>query len=263
MNLFSIVMDSCKESMQLSSKSLKIFVPYIVSTAITAAIIIVFILISVIAAVGGIVYRLPENIDSSNIFAALGTLIIGGVVIAAVVLPVIYSIVEAGLLGMLKSLLQNGQTRWSDFFRSVREKWLGMLGGSIVAALISVIVTVIAAVILVLAHIITLGWGMLLGTSILYVFLGAWSTIYIIEETGPVNAITRGFYLGKRYFWALLILGMANTLLAMYLSQLASSVPIVGLLFASIAAAVVGTYFKLVLMRFYLAVRESSVKTEI
>ncbi len=256
MNLFSITMDSFKESMQLSARNIKIFIPSIVSLVINVIAVLIFIAILIWFMV---VSNFPELSDTDFISVLRATLplSISGLIIFGIAIPTVYTMIEAGILGMLKAVIQTGNASAADFFNGLKKYWLPIFVGLGIVGIILLVLllSILPVALVILAGVLTLGWAFLFAGLLINIYFGVWAAILVADDIGAWQAIKQGYSFGNRFFWPLIIIFLASVLITNYILNLAGSIPFVGLLGIPVAASILSTYFKLVVMKFYLTVR--------
>lgn len=256
MNLFSITMDSFKESMQLSARNMKIFIPSIVSLVINVIAVLAFIVILIWFIAVSDFSELPDS-DFISVLRATLPLTISGLFIFGIAIPTVYTMIEAGILGMLKAVIQTGKASADDFFNGLKKYWFPIfIGLGIVGIILLVLLlSILPVVLVILAGVLTFGWAFIFSGLLINIYFGVWATILVADDRGAWQAIKQGFSFGNRFFWPLIIIFLSSVFITNYILNLAGSIPFVGLLGIPVIASIMSTYFKLVVMKFYLTVR--------
>ncbi len=254
-NWFEVVMDSCKECLELSAKNLRIFIPSLVYLGVTVFLIVACIVAVIIFFIGstmtGSMLSAFGDVASNGLPLMLG---LAGLIV--LVLLIMYSMVQAGVLAMLRTYLQDGRADYADFFAGLKKNWLGMFLGFVLVFLLLLLLAIPIAILVPIAGILTFGWGFLFGVVVLFVFFATWPVILTVDEEGVLSAIGKGFKIGKKFFWPLMVIGLLWTVIPSYLSGLVIAIPLVGLLAVPVVGTLLGVYFRFVLMRFYLSTKE-------
>lgn len=245
MNWFDTFMDNCKNALMLSTKKSKIFLPYIIYLFIQGAVIIFSVAFAFAMGISFIGHGFEEIIMKA------GTMIIFLLLIVGIGLPIMYCMVEAGTLAMIKKLLETGNTVKQDFFDGLKKYWFRYLVGISIVWLCYLAIFIVALIPTLLAELLTLGYGTILCMTIVNVFFGIWSVIMVAEDIGGVKAVKRGIEFGKKNFWLMFLLIIASTLISKYAVGLVSIIPLLGFLATPFVGAVVGIYFKIVMFDYY------------
>lgn len=258
MNWFSNVMDCLKDSLELSARNKKIFIPSMVFLFIIWAFIIIFCIIAFVLAIGGIDAMLL-NADYSTILFKVLPFVTAALFVFGIILPIVYCMVEAGLLGMLKSVVERGSTDSGDFFGSMGRNWfrifigVGIVSSILMLAFILAAVIILPAAAVLFAGIVTYGWAFIFAGVLINVYFGVWAAISIVDDIGPWKAVKKGFELSKKYFRPLFIMFLLPAVLSSYFTSLVFSIPLLGLIISPVLATIISTYFKLVIVKFYIS----------
>ncbi len=254
-NWFHVVMDSCKECLELSAKNLKIFIPSLVYLGVAVFFVVACIVAVIIFTIGSIV--------SDSMLSAFRDVVSNGLPLMAglaclisLALLIMYSMVQAGVLGMLRVYLQDGKADYADFFSGLKKNWLAMFLGFVLVFLLLLVLAIPIVILVPIAGILTFGWGLLFGVVLLFVFLATWPVILTVDEEGVFSAIGKGFKIGRKFFWPLAVIGLLWTVIPSYLSGLVIAIPFAGLVGAPVVGTLLGVYFRFVLIRFYLSTKE-------
>jgi len=251
MKWFDYLMDSCRDSLELSTKNLKLYLPNIIAMIITGVLIFILFIASIIF---GATTLFKGNIDSMNVEGVLKSLIpliIVFLVIIGIILPILYCMVEAGILLMCKRITVSGNANFTDFFQGLKMYWYQVLIGLSIVGLIPIILFIPAFILLLFADILTLGYGFISGWAIFNVFFGTWGAIMVVDEISAWEAIKKGYGFGKKNFWILFFIFFSATPIIGITSVLLKAIPLAGMIFAPIGVIIINTYFRLVLVKYY------------
>jgi len=254
MKWFDYLMDSCRDSLELSTKNFKLYLPNLIAMIITGVLIFILFIASIIF---GATPLFRGNIDSINL-KSLIPLIVLFLIIVGIILPLMYCMVEAGILLMCKRISVNQNTNFTDFFQGLKMYWTQVLIGLSIVGLIPIILFLPAFILLSLADILTLGYGFISGWAIFNVFFGTWGAIMVVDEITAWEAIKKGYGFGKKNFWILFFIFFSATPVIGITSVLIKSVPLFGMIFAPIGVIIINTYFRLVLVKYYYEITKDS-----
>lgn len=250
MKWFDYFIDSCRDSIQLSANNLKLYLPNIVSFAITI-ILVIFLVIA--SAVSGVSIASTSIYSSGfeNFIKALMPLMILFLAVGGIILPIIYCMVEAGVLMMSRKISENGNANFSDFFEGVKKYWVQVLIGVSIIGLLLIVILLPAVIVLLLADLLTFGYGFTAGWAIFSVLFCTWGAIMVVDEISAWEAIKKGCSFGKKNFWGLFFIFFSISPIIGVVCLIVNTIPLLGMLVAPLVSIVIATYFKLVLVKYY------------
>ena len=258
MKWFEVFIDSCRDSFELSAKNFKLYLPNLIAMIITGVLIFILFIASIIFGVTTLFKGNIDSIDVEGILKSLIPLIILFLIIVGIIMPVVYCMVEAGILLMCKRMSVNGNANFADFFQGLKMYWYQVLIGLSIVGLIPIILFIPAFILLFLADILTLGYGFISGWAIFNVFFGTWGAIMVVDEISAWAAIKKGYGFGKKNFWILFFIFFSATPIIGITSVLIKAVPLLGMFIAPLCVITINTYFKLVLVKYYYEVSKGN-----
>ncbi|MGE5474305.1 MAG: hypothetical protein ACM3UU_08810 [Ignavibacteriales bacterium] len=251
MKWFESFIDSCRDSLELSSNNLKLYVPNLISFGITLILVVILFIMAVVFGVSTAISYNSASFSFEETIKRLMPLMIAFLVIGGIILPIIYCMVEAGVLMMSRRISEKGSTSSSDFFDGLKKYWVQVLIGVSIIGLLVIIIFIPLVIVFILADILTFGYGVIAGWAVFNVLFGTWGAIMVVDEISAWEAIKKGYGFGKKNFWGLFFIFFSATPIIGITSLIISTIPLLGILASPLIGIVIGTYFKLVLVKYY------------
>lgn len=258
MKWFDIFMDSCRYGLELSEKNLKLYLPNIIGIVINAVLVFILVIFAVFSGVGTIFRGNLDSMSFQEVLKSFMPLIVSFFIIVGIMIPVIICMVEAGILMMSKKISINGSANFTDFMEGLKRYWVQILIGVSIVGLVAIIIFIPALILLLLADVFTCGYGFAAGIAVFNVLFGTWGAVMVVDEISAWQAIKKGYGFGRKNFWALFLMFLSSILIAGLVSILIKCIPLLGILAAPFGAAIINTYFRLVLVKYYYEVTKDS-----
>lgn len=231
---FDRLMDDIKSSLKISSENKVIFTPMFIKLGFSI-LGIIFSIIGAVVTIAGIsvaainwsVETAPENIV--KMLVLLLPLLITTFIIALCVRIVI----DVGSIHLCNEVVKGNSPKFSEFFKGIKTFTLRGLGGNLLLTLFAVILSPLILA-LVILYLVTCGilagnWAFSFLSAIISTYFGIWTTIMIVDNISPLDAIKKGFDFANKNFKMLLILMLAyNSILAYVLTLSGPVIMIIG-----------------------------------
>jgi len=263
MKWYDAFFDSCRDSLELSTKNFKLYLPNIIVMIITGVLIFIISIVFIFFGVAAFSSGVSNSMNMEKSFETIIPLIVLVVIIVGIILPIMYCMVEAGILFMSKKISINSSANFSDFFYGLKKYWWQIIIGVNIVGLLLLLLFIPAFIVFSLVDILTFGYGFMSAWTIFNVFFGTWGAIMVIDEISAWEAIKKGYGFGKQNFWALSLIFFCSMPIVGFASVLLKVIPLAGIILAPIAVTIINTYFRLVLVKYYYEVtREKEVLME-
>lgn len=244
---FDELMDSCKRALALITANIWIVLPYVLHTL---ALVITF------AALALVVFLLILGAAGLSAYFQDWLLMIPAALVTAVIVVLVVSAVnaciEAGSVRLFAAVAAGERPSAPIFWAGVRSHFMSMWGLMLLLSLAAIVLSPVLIVVLALIVMVgglSAGWGFLIFPVMLTVYLGAWTVALVLDNLGGLQALKAGVSFVNRYFWGLVILGLAATLLGPTLSGVMG--PLVAMLAGWIIAAFVRSWSTMAIILIY------------